>query len=55
MKALAPALKGFVHNDAQVAMHSSHKKNSFVYDLHNQSVAVVVVVAALALVAQVDQ
>lgn len=55
MKALAPALKDFVHNDAQVAMHSSHRKDSLVYDLHNQSVAAEVVVAVLAPGAQVDQ
>jgi hypothetical protein len=55
VKALALALKDFVHNDAQVAMHSSHKKDSFVDGLHNQSVAVEVVAAALAPRAQVDQ
>lgn len=55
MKALAPALKGFVHNDAQVAMHSSHKKDSFVCDLHNQSVAAEVIVAVLAQAVLVDR
>lgn len=55
MKALVLALKGFVHNDARVAIHSSHKKDSFAYDSNIQSAAVEVIVAALAQAAQVDR